>query len=135
MLQNWSSVMIGKQAVITAFIACAALLVGTGKMEAGQFVFDTAPNSQVEGENVSAKAVITTSAGAITIDVFNLFANPNAANQAISGLNFTTSSPVSIDPAALTQRTGDLFNINNNGTYTPPVTSELTRWDLVTPST
>jgi hypothetical protein len=116
----------------------AAWLNGGQNSQAASITFTTAAGAKVQGNPVSAKAVITTANdGTVTIDVFNLQTNPDAVNQAISGITFTTNNPAKIDPTSLAEATGPLFSISDNGSFSAPVTTvnNLTRWHLTTPAT
>src|SRR5688572_2248444 len=74
--------------------SCLLPLATSQSASAGFMTFKTVSGGTTEDTNpVSAMVKFDISAGVIKVEIYNLLADPLAANQAISGLQFTTSNP------------------------------------------
>jgi hypothetical protein len=92
-----------------------------------------------DGDKILAKAVITTGAGTITIDLYNElgFADFKSRGQMISGLQFTTTNPDTslLGATSLTTATGNLVDITGKtpgivDDFDGPGAAPLTHWAL-----
>src|SRR5256885_13496617 len=73
-------------------LVCFLVLVGAGtESYANIITVNTGLNPGVGDGPVNAQGVFTTSAGQVQIVLTNLFQNPTAAGQLISGVTFTVS--------------------------------------------
>jgi len=106
---------------------CFLIFAFAVRSHADSFAFATPGGSSTGGGPVSASAVLTTSAGQISITLMDLQANPTDIAQTISNLDFVLSS--GITTGTLTSSSGQQITVNSNGTFTiGPTTS--TGWGL-----
>lgn len=104
--------------------------------DAGFMTFKTVSGGTSESNPVSAQVTFDITKGVIKIKLYNLLADPLAANQAISGLLFKTSNPNDPGTVSISSSTGDLININADKTYSSLGTqSPLDRWHVESPTT
>lgn len=97
------------------------------RSHADSFMFVTPGGSSTGGGPVSASAVLTTSAGQISITITDLQANPTDIAQTISNLDFVLSN--GITTGTLTASSGQQITVNGNGTFTLGATTS-TGWGL-----
>ncbi len=120
---------------IGLMVSLLVVLSSARTVHAGFFSFKTPAGSQITLQPVSAQADFTTANGTITIDIFNLLANPKSVAQTISGIEFTTTNPV-ISGASISDSWGNLIDIQKDGSVKSLGKEQpLGRWHVSTPAT
>jgi hypothetical protein len=108
------------------------LLVLATAAHAGTFTFQTAAGATESGGNpVDAKAIITTGAGTVTVQLFNLLVNPSTVAQNISDFDFALSGTTSL--GSLASSSGQEITVASNGTFTLGNTV-ATGWAFTSPT-
>jgi hypothetical protein len=109
------------------------LLVLAMGAHAGSFTFMTAPGATESGGNpVKAAASVTTGAGTVTIQLFNLLVNPTTAAQNLSDFDFSLSGTTAL--GSLGSSWGQDITVAADGTFTLGSTV-ATGWALSSPTT
>jgi hypothetical protein len=99
---------------------------------AGTFTFETAAGATESGGNaVDAKAIVTTGAGTVTVQLFNLLVNPTTVAQNISDFDFALSGTTSL--GSLASSSGQDITVASNGTFTLGSTV-ATGWAFTSPT-
>lgn len=108
------------------------LLVLATAAHAGSFTFQTAAGATESGGNaVNAEAIVTTGAGTVTVQLFNLLVNPTTVAQNISDFDFALSGTTSL--GSLASSSGQEINVATNGTFTLDSTV-ATGWAFTSPA-
>ena len=108
------------------------LLVLATAAHAGTFTFETAAGATESGGNaVDARAVVTAGAGTVTVQLFNLLANPTTVAQNISDFDFALSGTTSL--GSLASSSGQDITVASNGTFTLGSTV-ATGWAFTSPT-
>jgi len=109
------------------------LLVLAVGAHAGTFTFMTAPGATESGGNpVKAAASVTTGDGTVTIQLFNLLANPTTVAQNLSDFAFSLSGTTAL--GSLASSSGQEINVAADGTFTLGSTVAA-GWILSSPAT
>jgi len=93
-----------------------------GAARAGSITYATPLGSSTPGGAVDAEAVFTTSAGALTITLTDLQANPTNVGQLLSDLSFTASGTDALNGASLASSQGQEIAVNKGGTFSTGAT-------------
>jgi hypothetical protein len=102
-----------------ATLALLALVSMVAPVRAGSITYITPSGStDTNGDPVDAKAVLTTSAGVLTITLTNLEVNQTDAGQLVSDLHFTVSGSDTLNGAALNSSSGQELTVAGNGSFT-----------------
>ena len=88
-----------------------------------------------DGDPVSARADVSTTAGVLTITLTNLLNDPHAAGQLISDFGFTlanntTGQPFFVNGGSISSSQGIERTINSDGTFNIPFGTVATFWNL-----
>lgn len=110
------------------FAVCFLMLVFAVASQANVFNFVTPAGSSTGGGPVSASATVTTLAGAVTVVLTDLQANPTDVAQLISDFQFVLSNP-SATTGTLASQIGAQINIDDTGHVTS-VAGNPTGWQL-----
>ena len=109
------------------------MLVLAAAAHAGSFTFITAPGATESGGNpVKAAASVTTGAGTVTIQLFNLLANPATVAQNLSDFAFSLSGTTAL--GSLSSSSAQEIDVATNGTFTLGGTVAA-GWILSSPAT
>ena len=99
---------------------------------AGSFTFDTTPGATESGGNpVDAQAVFTTTAGQVSVTLYNLLVNPTTVAQNLSDFLFTLSGTTSL--GSLASSSGQEITVAGPGSTTGSTVA--TGWSFTSPST
>jgi len=99
---------------------------------AGTFTFETAAGATESGGNpVDGKAIVTTSAGTVTVQLFNLLVNPTTVAQNLSDFAFSLSGSTTL--GSLASSSGQSVTIAAGGVATTGA-SIATGWIFSSPS-
>jgi len=91
-------------------------------------IYVTPAGATTSDGSVNAQAFFTLNTGSISLTLNNLFQNPTADGQLLSGINFNVSG-VSGSGNLTTTNSGNLSTINADGSYSAGVSNPLTRWE------
>ncbi len=89
--------------------------------------FETPSGSTTSGGGVDATATFTMSDGKVVVTLQNLFENPTAISQLISGISFDISGAHG-GGSLITMNSGYTSSIASGGSYTPGTLDSLNRW-------
>jgi hypothetical protein len=108
-----------RRILVVAGVGLAGLALGSvvAPARAGTITYVTPPGATVPDGAVRAEATFTTNAGALTITLKDLLANPKSAGQLLSDLVFTVGNG-SLTGASLSSSSGQEITVNKNGTFT-----------------
>ncbi len=112
--------------VLGAILALVFAFSGSSA-QAGSISFQTVNGQQGDGP-VSAQADFTTLSGQVKIVLTDLYQNPKAAGQLISGITFTVSGATG--NASISSAKGMTSNIADGGAYSPTGPNNLTHWGV-----
>jgi hypothetical protein len=114
----------------------AILTLGAITSSAATFTFNTSSTAvSSSGGPVDAQAVITTGAGVVNIQLFDLQGDPSDASQLLSGFMFTLDQNASTSLVSTTPTAPQGFvNVNGNGpaTLLTPGSVTVAPWALTT---
>jgi len=111
----------------------AMLAIGGISATAATFTFNTSPTAvSSANQPVDAQAVITTGTNTITIQLFDLQADPHDASQLLSGFMFTLDQIVSVSGSTTPTAPQGFVDVNGNGpaTLLPPNSVTVAPWAL-----
>jgi hypothetical protein len=109
------------------FLLSVGLLCGIGQPASGGTIYFTPAASTTSDGAVDAEASFTILNGEVKLTLTNLFQNPTADGQEISGISFKVTG-ASGAGSLTTINGGDISQISKGGAYTTGVADALLRW-------
>jgi hypothetical protein len=128
-MRTWRDARIG-------LLALSVLLLFAPTADALMLSYETpAGATDKDGDPVSARADVSTTAGVLTITLTNQLKDPHAAGQLLSDFGFTlanstTGQPYFVNGGSISSSQGTERTINSDGTFNTPFGTVAALWNL-----